>query len=266
MNPPVCKESTRRAFTWSALIHAAALGLLFLWPLLDWIFPPKPQAHVFEMVEIQHKQQENTAKPTKTPPPTHAFTLPKIPEITKPSIQPEHKLPSPKPVPAITPPQKDTPTAKPASQKITADQFFKNNPKKTTQTPVTTTQNRNPTPTIDAKRYSQELSNRLESAIDAPINNPANQSALTAYQIRVRELLNAAFERPTGLPQRQYEAIVQFSVSASGQIRSYDFIKSSGNNVFDQHVKNVFQRVTQVPSTPDGKPYTLQITFRLKDI
>ncbi|MDI1337689.1 MAG: TonB family protein [Lacunisphaera sp.] len=90
------------------------------------------------------------------------------------------------------------------------------------------------------------------------------QSELNTYISFLLNALKEAHEPPPGVSDK-LEARVTFDITAGGFIRNPRISKSSGDRAFDDSVIEAFRRVPPIGPTPNGKPDTWTVTFRMKD-
>ncbi len=90
------------------------------------------------------------------------------------------------------------------------------------------------------------------------------QSELNTYISFLLNALKEAHEPPPGVSDT-LEAKVTFDITASGAILYPRISKSSGDRAFDQSVLEAFRRVKSIGPTPNGKPDTWTVTFKMKD-
>ena len=90
------------------------------------------------------------------------------------------------------------------------------------------------------------------------------QSELNTYISFLLTALKEAHEPPPGVSD-SLEAKVTFDITAAGAILYPRITKSSGDRAFDQSVIEAFRRVKSIGPTPNGKPDTWTVTFKMKD-
>jgi TonB family protein len=90
------------------------------------------------------------------------------------------------------------------------------------------------------------------------------QSELNTYISFLLNALKEAHDPPPGVSD-QLETKVTFDISANGNISSPRIARSSGNREFDESVLEAFRKVRSIGPTPDGKPDTWTVTFRMKE-
>lgn len=88
--------------------------------------------------------------------------------------------------------------------------------------------------------------------------------ALDTYISFLLNALKEAHEPPPGVSDK-LEARVTFDITAGGFIRNPRISRSSGDRAFDDSVLEAFRRVPPIGPTPNGKPDTWTVTFRMKD-
>jgi len=87
---------------------------------------------------------------------------------------------------------------------------------------------------------------------------------LDTYISLLIQELKRAHELPPGVSD-QLEAKVTFDITASGAILGPRISKSSGNRAFDESVLDAFRRMGSIGPTPNRRPDTWTVTFRIKD-
>jgi colicin import membrane protein len=87
---------------------------------------------------------------------------------------------------------------------------------------------------------------------------------LTTYISFLVQELKRAYEAPSGVSD-QLAARVTFDITASGAILNPRIVKSSGNRDFDDAVLDAFRRVRSIGPTPNRRPDTWTITFKMAD-
>lgn len=90
------------------------------------------------------------------------------------------------------------------------------------------------------------------------------QSQLNTYISLLIQALKDAHEPPPGVSDR-LEAKVTFDITASGAILSPRISKSSGDKAFDQSVLEAFLRMRSIGPTPNRRPDTWTVTFKMRD-
>lgn len=90
------------------------------------------------------------------------------------------------------------------------------------------------------------------------------QDAMNTYISLLIQELKKSHEPPPGVSDR-LEARVTFDITASGAIMNPRITKSSGDPAFDQSVLEAFLRVRSIGPTPNRRPDTWTVTFRMRD-
>lgn len=218
-------------FLTSLVLHAAALVVLLFFVLVDF-FRPKKSVHVFEVVSLPQSQAVE-ATPTVQDPP-------------------KLDLPDLKPMPA-----KPQPAPKPAPREIiNISDFRKKNPlpkprpaQPAARPPVTVPTLKVPdAETPQVRTPSRELS-------------PQQINALTNYNARLRQRLDAAWKKPANMGGVPLELKAIFQVSASGNIYQIRFSPGSGNAAFDASVLAALRSVINAGPTPTGQAHTFSMKF-----
>jgi colicin import membrane protein len=210
----------------------------------------------------------NTTSPVKLEVPK--VNLPPEPE---PEVVPEppasEAVPPPKSAPTKPAPKPDTSILKDMkkSQRMSYKDYLKKHPtpKPSATPPAQRSAN---VPRIDA----QGIANGVRGGSTANTRGGGGGKALTREEqselnTYISFLLNAlkeAHEPPPGVSDT-LEAKVTFDITANGAILYPRITKSSGDRAFDQSVIEAFRRVKSIGPTPNGKPDTWTVTFRMKD-
>ena len=90
------------------------------------------------------------------------------------------------------------------------------------------------------------------------------QDQLSTYISLLIQELKKAHEPPSGVSDR-LETKVTFDITASGAILSPRISKSSGNREFDESVLDAFRRMRSIGPTPNRRPDTWTVTFKMRD-
>ncbi len=249
---------SKKGLYYSALIHGLVLLLLVAGTFLS-AFQKHPEPHVFHL-------QAPPSNVSREMPPNYEPALPFTVEL--PSL--ESAQPLPKPPPRQKPVAKvSKPAPKPAAKPMSHDQFVKNydqpKPRKRARPPVS---KKNPpvVQKIDVKSIREDLNRNLtglnfntqDRAVSA-----VEQNRLKAFQNNIYELLDQAWRKPKNLSGAQYTATVRFMVTVEGGILFQEFLKPSGNEIFDSSVRAAFSQAGAAESPPWGEPAQMVLTFRL---
>ena len=239
-------------FWTSVILHLVVLLGLFVATIVQ-AFKPKEKPHVFEMVEPPSEVSQSVQPSTPQPPPPE-----KVPPVELPPV-PQVDIPKP------PPPSKpiDTPQPKPSEQPLmTADDFFKSNPRPDPkQRPVTRPPNIT-VPKIDVPKLIMPQSTPRNPS---PQLSQQQMSDLADYSSRLRSRIDAAWIKPAQLAGVNLVAEVVFNVSPSGQITHVRLRRSSGNTDFDQSILAALRRATSAGPTPTGQTHEFSLPFRMGD-
>ena len=256
------KITKNQALWTSVILHVSVLVCLFLTTIVE-AFLPKDKPHVFEMISEPSPQDsaQSSAAPMETPP---DFDVPDV----KPMDIPDPVLPKPEPVKPRPEPTPVKPTPPPEPQLISAKDFFKDNPQKKPK-PRQSPQAK-PTfkaPTIDTRKYSDNLQNNLPTTVHAPSGSltAAERTALQRYGDQLNARLNRAWIKPANLAGVGLTVTVVFDVSSSGRISNIRLRPASGNASFDASVKAAFTRVGSGGVTPTGQGHSFTMSFKMVD-
>ena len=89
-------------------------------------------------------------------------------------------------------------------------------------------------------------------------------SQMDTYISLLIQELKRAHEPPPGVSDL-FEARVTFDITASGAILDPRISKSSGDKAFDESVLEAFRRVRSIGPTPNRKPDTWTVTFKMRE-
>ena len=239
-------------FWTSVILHLVVLLGLFVATIVQ-AFKPKEKPHVFEMVEPPSEVSQSAQPSTPQPPPPE-----KVPPVELPPV-PQVDIPKPPPPPKPI----DTPQPKPSEQPLmTADDFFKSNPRPDPkQRPVTRPPNIT-VPKIDVPKLIMPQSTPRNPS---PQLSQQQMSELADYSSRLRSRIDAAWIKPAQLAGVNLVAEVVFNVSPSGQITHVRLRRSSGNTDFDQSILAALRRATSAGRTPTGQTHEFSLPFRMGD-
>jgi TonB family protein len=279
------QQSSKRAFVLASVVH---LGFALLVLLLTLWRPPERETKpvVFELVaapaSVAPAVPQAEVVPVSfnidlPPPPPPPVVRPRPPEPTPPPPPPptpprvETPRPAPPPPPPLKPEPRPTPPPPPPpppQERVTIDQFRQTNPARPQpQPPRPTPAPTQPVPRIDTTQITRELNAAITSSQQqAQVNqaSSADQAALSSYFDRIKAAVRGAWAKPHGLHD-QLKVEVRFDVSATGVISNVAVARSSGNSIFDQSVLEAFSRVGSVGPSPDRRPYSLRLDFRMTD-
>ena len=232
-----------KAFKWSLGIHGGLLILLFLALLVGWI-RNRQESYVFTLVATTPQLSNDLQGESVTPP----FEKESWPEID--SLPEVKSLAEPKPqsisyqeyVKKFGQPKADTKGEKPRSRKVEVGN-------------------------IDVRQMTQDLRNRtLRTDERVQVGNAVNANAIDRYKAALYNRILKSWRKPRGYQGDNLRVIVFLAVSQDGTIRFLGFRESSGNDVFDQSVKDAIIRAGNGGRPPPGGlPETLWMVFRLAD-
>ena len=199
---------------------------------------------------------------TKPEPPTQVEQTPSVPE-------PVTKAP-PKPEPAKVPPTKAKSDLSLAQQvkksaKMSYKDFLKKNPipKQSAVSQVREAR----VPRVDTKgivggKQGGSTSSKGGQGGNRMTREEADQ--LSTYISFLLQELKKAHEPPPGVSDR-LECKVTFDITASGAILNARITRSSGNRDFDESVLEAFRRMKSIGPTPNRRPDTWTVNFRMRD-
>ena len=220
----------------SSFIHAGIIFLIILFPL---IFPHKYKYQV---------------------PPVHSVDLVSLPV-------PEKKLR----------PAARTPKAKPVVKKIV--------PKRTPK-PRPTTIKRRPAPVaLKTPSLEERLKQKLQVTSQPAVTNKASprkyQAAASQLTTRIssqqdfpfqyyldliHNKISSCWQEPEMVMDKQYTAVISFTINKTGAISSIRIKKSSGINVFDKSGAKAIELAKPFPPLPPGYKHpqlTINVAFNL---
>ncbi len=94
--------------------------------------------------------------------------------------------------------------------------------------------------------------------------------ALRIYQMEVEVLIKSHWAYPDSLSNRKdIEAVVLLNIKNDGTVLGTDFIKPSGNRIFDQSVLKAIEKAKPLPPLPEGynkRNEELELNFNLRDV
>jgi hypothetical protein len=86
--------------------------------------------------------------------------------------------------------------------------------------------------------------------------------AITVYKSQIEEALKAKWNRPEGMDDTKYVAEVQISVSPDGQLSNPEWEKHSGNQKWDDSVKEALAATTSLTLPPPKNfPPHVEVVF-----
>ena len=252
----------------SLTLHAFVAAVLFVSTV--YIAQQEKAPVIFELVagpptapdELVAPALGNTTAPVKL----------EVPKVNLPPEPEPEAVPEP-PVSETVPPK---PVAKPdtaiakdmkKSQRMSYRDYLKKHPtpKPSAAPPTQRTAN---VPRIDAQGIAQGVRGGSTANTRGGGGGKAlareEQSELNTYISFLLNALKEAHEPPPGVSDT-LEAKVTFDITASGAILYPRISKSSGDRSFDQSVLEAFRRVKSIGPTPNGKPDTWTVTFKMKD-
>ena len=84
----------------------------------------------------------------------------------------------------------------------------------------------------------------------ASLSADAKESAEASYLDTLRTRLQENWELPVWISRQNMSAQVQVFIDSRGRVRSYRFIKASGNAQFDSAIKKTLEESQPFPSPP----------------
>lgn len=271
----------------SLFLHALVVGTIILTTYVVARQTKEPPV-IFELVagegnqvnELEAPALGNTSNPVKLDVPQADPTPPTPPEPAVKTPPPEEKTvetppaekPQPKPAEkpkAVEKPKPDTSIAKEMNkqQRISYKEYLKKHP-----TPKQTASNNTGKAASSKRVDAQGIAQGVRGGSTANTRGGAGGKAMsrqeadqmsTYISLLIQEL-KRAHEPPPGVSD-SLETRVTFDITASGAIMNPRILKSSGDKAFDQSVLEAFLRMRSIGPTPNRRPDTWTVTFRMRD-
>lgn len=256
------RANSPSAFFASLTLHLVVAAILFLLALLLTRQAPPPPV-IFELVA-----GEPTDAPERGPaaPEDLKVTVPKVklpPEPVRESKvePPPVEKPVPKEIVKKAPPKAE-PKVTPKRETMSYEEFRKKNPVQKTTAPAPPRVVR--APQVDTAKIT---GSRAVSGERGKASTATDVRDQRTYEARLVAMLREAHEvtKPAGLGDT-VSADAIFFLTADGQIRNVEIVRSSGNAEFDQSVLAAFRRMTWPGPRPDKRSDTLRVTFRMREL
>jgi len=259
------------AFVFSTILHAGVLGGLALMAVVPSCSEKEPTPLVFEMVSMADAPTPaNTPQPQATMPDLAAAEIPDLSELDLGEIPEITPPPVPKPTPPKTDAPKPTPQPKPKPlPKQSYEDFVRENPVEAPRPQPRPTQKPVVRPKIKTENIRRNLASIVvqrpgETAV--PQMSATNQDQLAGYLASLRAKIDAAYRQPQGLGGQELVAIVEFTVTRTGQLTGVRIYQSSGNAIFDRSILDAFTRVGSAGTPPNGFSGVVRLPFEMKDV
>jgi colicin import membrane protein len=241
--PPVIFELVAGTPTGSPELEAPALGVpnpvKVTVPKVE-LPPDKPEPVVEESVPTQPVRETVPVKP-----------------VPKETVKPTPKE-AVKPKPVVTKPE--------PTKKVTYQEFQKSNP--TTKQTAQTKPKAVKVPKIDTKGIVGGMAGGSTANTRGGEGGKAmtreEHDQLSTYISMLIQELKRAHQPPSGVSD-QLETRVTFDITASGAILNPRISKSSGNREFDESVLDAFRRMRSIGPTPNRRPDTWTVNFKMRD-
>ena len=271
------RPNSPSAIVTSLILHGFVAAVIFV-TTIYLARSTKMEPVIFELVagpptapdELVAPALGNTTAPVK-------LTVPQAelpPDKPEPVVQETVAVPEP----AIkTPPAKTTPV-KPKSDlslakdlkksaRVSYQEYLKKHPTPK-QSVVSTVRRAANAPKVDY----QGIANGVRGGSTANTRGGGGGKAMTreeadqlsTYISLLIQELKKAHEPPSGVSD-QLETKVTFDITASGAILNPKISKSSGNREFDESVLDAFRRMRSIGPTPNRRPDTWTVTFKMRD-
>lgn len=270
------RPNSPSAIVTSLILHGFVAAIIFV-TTVYLARTSKMEPVIFELVageptapdELVAPALGNTTAPVKV-------TVPQVelpPDKPEPVVQETVAVPEP----AVKPPARTTPV-KPKSDlslakemkksaRVSYQEYLKKNPIPK-QSVASKVRQAAKVPKIDTQgivggvRGGSTANTRGGGGGKAMSREEADQ--LSTYISLLIQELKRAHEPPSGVSDR-LETKVTFDITASGAILSPRISKSSGNREFDESVLDAFRRMRSIGPTPNRRPDTWTVTFKMRD-
>ncbi|MBL9217321.1 MAG: TonB family protein [Opitutaceae bacterium] len=265
------RPNSSSAFLTSLILHGFVAALLFVTTIYVARSDKLPPV-IFELVagpgeDMNAREapaEGNTAMKVNVPKVELPQDKPEPPQVQESVSVPETAPPKPPPVKA----KSDTSIAKQMnkSAKVSYQEYLKKHPTPK-QSAASTVRRNAKVPKID----TQGVLGGVKGGSTASTRGSGGkaltreeQDQLSTYISFLIQELKRAHEPPSGVSD-QLEAKVTFDITASGAILNPRISKSSGNREFDESVLDAFRRMRSIGPTPNRRPDTWTVTFRMRD-
>jgi colicin import membrane protein len=268
------------AYLTSLILHGFVAALIAL--SAAFIAKPEAMPKIIELVAGPATDMNSLEAPAEGVPDPIKVNVPTPKVVTPPEPQPQAPVeqtpsvpepvtkPVPKPEPVKAPPTKAKSELSLAQQvkksaKMSYQDFLKKNPipKQSAVSQVREAR----VPRVDTKGIvggvkGGSTSSKGGQGGNAMTREEADQ--LTTYISFLLQELKKAHEPPPGVSDR-LECRVTFDITASGAILNARITRSSGNREFDESVLEAFRRMRSIGPTPNRRPDTWTVNFRMRD-
>lgn len=241
-----------KAFQLSCMVH----GIFFACLIAAAFWPPvekKDKQHVFTLVSshIPASQQHDP------------FPSIKSPEVAQATVS-KHEIPKPPKVEQPPAPKSESkPTPASSSKKLVSyDDFIKKHgaPKANIPKPEKSV----PTPRISSQGFSSELKQVLVQEGTGGWSS-SNSNELSDYLAQLKDKLDAVWVKPQSLAKLTHLSTqVEFTIEPNGLLNGVRVVAPSGQVLFDDSVKRAFTQLHAAGRPPEGKRYSLRLTFRME--
>ncbi len=260
------RPNSSSAFLTSLILHGFVAALLFCTTIylarsekaapviLELVAGPPTDPGALEAPALGNTAMKVTVPKVELPPDkVEAQPTPVVPETAPPKV-----------TPAVKP---DTSIAKQMNQsaKVSYKDYLKKHP--TPKPSVATAARAANVPKVDV----QGILGGVKGGSTASTRGGGGKALtreesdqLSTYISFLIQELKRAHEPPSGVSD-QLETKVTFDITASGAILNPRITKSSGNREFDDSVLDAFRRMRSIGPTPNHRPDTWTVTFKMKD-
>lgn len=271
-------------------VHILVISCPFVWNLFDRILnPPKKKIINVRLVTQLPAAPSETSSSAKGGAPTPPAIIPNMPKV---SPRPRPKPIKPPPIKPVSPPQiqpKVQPKAPPKIQpptppkvqpKVQPKSAPKAKPKPQPKTPPKPTPPAEPEKTFipitedpravsnqaETTQVPQVVSNQARIPQGPPGDDQEGEKFQLDYTQFVGQYLKANWEPPSVLQLGgdTPEVTVRIWLSPAGNITQWQLIKSSGNTLVDNSVKNLFFKIRKLPHPPPKGVTDLTLLMEIK--
>ncbi len=263
------RPNSSSAFFTSLILHGFVAALIFC-TTIYLARSEKLAPVILELVAGPGNDPSALAAPAlgNTPNPVK-MNVPKVdlpPDKVEPQAAPTPAVPETAP-PKVTPTKSDTSIAKQMNQsaKVSYKDYLKKHP--TPKPSVATAGRAANVPKVDVQGIlggAKGGSTASTRGAGGKALTREETDQLSTYISFLIQELKRAHEPPNGVSD-QLETKVTFDITASGAILNPRITKTSGNREFDDSVLDAFRRMRSIGPTPNHRPDTWTVTFKMRD-
>lgn len=263
------RPNSSSAFFTSLILHGFVAALIFVTTI--YIARSEKVPVIFELVQGPGADPTALEAPALGNTPMKV-TVPKVelpPDKVEPQAQETPSVPETAPPKVVTPPKvkSDLSIAKQMNQsaKVSYKDYLKKHP--TPKPSVASAARAVNAPKVDVQGVlggAKGGSTASTRGSGGKALTREEQDQLSTYISFLIQELKRAHEPPSGVSD-QLETKVTFDITASGAILNPRISKSSGNREFDDSVLDAFRRMRSIGPTPNHRPDTWTVTFKMRD-